>query len=201
MCDPTSLPDYLLHQNNSQQSHVWPCVLSQSEWFPFSHPETPRYKNFVFFSQITVYRPDTICHCLIFIPIFYMCGRCGYTFLNRHIDEEPWRIVLPCVVCFAGVTIIQFVYIVLLHIHITFYCNDVRGDFPKHRTKSCEYLIDLDSKVSVAWHYRTVYYSAMITFLLWLGATVIMMVRVLRAPDFKVVIDKQRKEKLDPGQQ
>lgn len=154
-------------------------------------------------------RPDTVCHYLLFAPMcmaivsmfwalmFYTCGRDGTT-SNRHIDDEPWRIVLPSAVCFAVICIVQVVYIVILLSRMAFHCDDLRHDFPEHRPKTCEHLIGLTSNETVAWHYRMMYYSATLALLIWLSATAIMVARVLRAPDFEVVIDKQRKVEIDP---
>lgn len=132
---------------------------------------------------------------MVWIQMFYVCGRGGYTFLNRHIDEQPWRIVLPSAVCFALLSILQFVYVCVLYVHMTFYCKVVRHDYPEHRDKSCEHLVVLASNKPISLHYHMLYKSAGLTLLLWLSATAIMVARVLLAPDFKVVIDKRPKEK------
>lgn len=105
------------------------------------------------------------------IVIFCLYGRGGYTVNQDVIDNRPWRIVIPALVLFAIFSISEIVYSVLLQVLMKSLCDE---------------LIDPSIDYRYCGNYGT-----MLTPICWLIALTIMVARVIRAPDFELVVHKQ----------
>lgn len=147
--------------------------------------------NYIFYSQLIM-----SIMAMFWVEMFYLCGRGGYTTeTKRFIDDRPWRIVMPALVFFAVFTILQIKYVNVLTTYLNALCDKLRLASIEHREKDCEYLIGINSEPSGEPHYRILSYTSTLSLAFWLIATMIMVIRVLRAPDFAIVRDKcTRKE-------
>lgn len=135
---------------------------------------------------------------MLWVEMFYFCGRGGFTIKKNLINDRPWRIVMPALVSFAVFSILEIIYFVVLRKHLNALCDELRLKSIEYREKDCEYLIGINSLTSDEPHYRILTYSSTLSLIFWLVATTIMVARVLRAPDFEIVIPKRTKEIRDP---
>lgn len=113
---------------------------------------------------------------ILWIKIFCCCGRGGYSVKGNMIDDRPWHIVVPALGFFAISSIFEIVYAVMLQ---AFNRNHSLCD-PSIQHQNCGHSEEI--------LYKILFYCTILKTICWLIALTIMVVRVLRAPDFKVVI-------------
>lgn len=131
---------------------------------------------------------------MFWMQMFYLCGRGGYTFEQSSIDDRPWRIVIPALIFFILLTILQIIYVTVLQVNLKSHCDHSKDEQDEDCAKF--YQKNMSNGYPV---YSILIYSSTLTTIFWLLATAIMVLRVIRAPDFQVVVDKASKAKPVPS--